>query len=130
MRERLSTKGPVKNDLSYFWAIINNQISQFYRDRKNGKENPLGILRNLTRPAENDDEQPTAAWSASKQLMLCPADHAIQELSAPDRAVYELAVIAWMEPADIAQMLDKKPGTVRLTCPRRKNRLMHGPTSY
>jgi len=45
--------------------------------------------------------------------MLCAANRAIEELSEPHREVYELAVIAGMEPADIAQMLEKKPGTVR-----------------
>jgi RNA polymerase sigma factor (sigma-70 family) len=115
MRERLAKKGPVKNDLSYFWAIINNQIAQFYRDRKNAREKPLGGLEDLI-PAtaeQPDDQQHTGIRPARKQLMLCAANQAVEELSEPHREVYELAVIAGMEPADIAQMLEKKPGTVR-----------------
>jgi RNA polymerase sigma factor (sigma-70 family) len=115
MRERLSRKGPVKNDLSYFWAIINNQIAQFYRERKNAKEKPLGDLRDVIPAATMPpaDRQPTGIWPAGKILMLCAANQAVEELSGPHREVYELAVIAGMEPADIAQMLEKKPGTVR-----------------
>lgn len=115
MRERLTGKGPVKNDLSYFWKIINNQIAQFYRERKNAKENPLGALEDLIpvtveQPA---DRQPAGIWPAGKTLMLRAANQAVEELSGPHREVYELAVIAGMEPIDIAQMLEKKPGTVR-----------------
>ena len=45
--------------------------------------------------------------------MLCAANSAVQELSEPLREVYELAVIARIEPTDIARMLEKKPETVR-----------------
>ena len=45
--------------------------------------------------------------------MLFAANSAVQELSEPLREVYELAVIAGIEPADIAQMLGKKAETVR-----------------
>jgi RNA polymerase sigma factor (sigma-70 family) len=113
MRERLK-KGPVKNDLSYLWAAIKNQITQFYRDRKNAKEEPFGDWEDLVPgTAEQPDEQPAGIWPTGKQLMLCAANLAVQELSEPQREVYELAVIAGMEPTDIAKMLEKKPGTVR-----------------
>jgi RNA polymerase sigma factor (sigma-70 family) len=114
MRDRLMRK-PVKNVLPYFWAVIKNQTIQFYRERNNAKEKPLGGWEDLIAATSEQpaDQLPDEIFSPGKQLMLRAANQAIEELSEPLREVFELAVIGELEPSDIALMLEKKSGTVR-----------------
>lgn len=115
MRERLVSKGPVENDLAYLSTVVKCQITQFFRDQKNAKEKPFDNIRELIPAAveQSADQRSIKIWSTGRQLMLCAANSAVQELSEPLREVYELAVIALIEPTDIARMLEKKPVTVR-----------------
>jgi RNA polymerase sigma factor (sigma-70 family) len=115
MRERLITKGPVESDPAYLRRIVVNQITQFFRDRENSREELLGDMEDLIFPAatESDEQQPVAMWPPGKRRLLDAANRAVQELSEPLREIYELADIGRIEPADIAEMLQKKPATVR-----------------
>jgi RNA polymerase sigma factor (sigma-70 family) len=114
MWKRLTAKGPVKNDLAYFSTVVNNQINQFFRDQKNAKEEPSGDIGGLfPAAAQPDDQQPGKGWQFRERLMLQAANSAVQELSEPHRAVYELAVYAQVEPKVIAETLNKNPATVR-----------------
>jgi RNA polymerase sigma factor (sigma-70 family) len=125
MRERLITKGPVKNELAYLRRVVLNQIAQFFRDQEKSREEPFSDLEvlMLSATAESDEQSPIEMWPADKRRLLDAANMAVRELREPLREIYELADIGRIEPADIAEMLQINPGTVRASLCRAREQV-------
>jgi len=113
MRQRLIDKGPPGDNVTYFCRVVLNQVTQFYRDKKNAKEQLPDDPDDFD-PVEPEPQRVVAPWSLEKRLMLKAANLAVEQLSQHLRDVYELAVIAELSPAEIAKLLGKEPGTVRV----------------
>ncbi|RKS70673.1 RNA polymerase sigma factor (sigma-70 family) [Actinomadura pelletieri DSM 43383] len=117
LRKRLISKGPVKNQLGYFCTIVKHQIIDHSRRVARLGETPLDITTLDSSASGSLDVIPQANTAKprlpAKQAMLEAATQAFDELPGHLREVYELAVFAQLEPAEIAQTLGKRPATVR-----------------
>jgi DNA-directed RNA polymerase specialized sigma24 family protein len=113
---RLVNKGPLEgNPVAYFRKAVKNQSAQYQRDRRRELADVVGdeILMRLLDDRFSALTGTASALSPQRSALLEAAHKALGELPPYLREPYELKVYGSLEPEEIANLLNLRPGTVR-----------------
>lgn len=102
----------------WMFGILRNVVRETYRF---GTRHPVVDVDHLPEPATHEDDDPLAGLVAGEECAQVRA--AFARLDAADRELLELRLVHRLDAAEVGEVLDRRPGAVRMAQSRALERL-------